>query len=142
MDSNMCKTKFCRNRAKGYCHTCLSRRKRERNPIRYAYDTLKQNCKRRKGAGWFELTFEEFKQFAIETDYVSKKGVTKKSYTIDCKDQTMGYFIGNIRVVSQSENSRKRRMSLLYEYVPEVGRMVATLKNNYNDKIYCSEQDR
>jgi hypothetical protein len=88
------------------------------------------------------LTFEEFKQYAIETDYLAKKGRTGKTYSIDCKDQTMGYFIGNIRTVPILVNNKKRRMSLVYEFVPEVGRMVATLTNNYNDKIYCSEQDR
>lgn len=135
----MCKTKYCRHRGKGYCNTCLSRRKRERNPIRYAYDTLRANCYRRKGREWFYLTFEEFKQYAIETDYISKKGVTKKSWSIDCKDQTMGYFIGNIRTVPATVNNKKRRMSLTYEWIPEVGRMVATLTNNFNDKIGSSE---
>jgi len=110
--------------------------------MRYAFDTLRQNCYRRKGRAFFYLTFEEFKKYAIETDYISKKGVTKKSWSIDCKDQTMGYFIGNIRTVPNTINNKKRRMSLVYEFVPEVGRMVATLTNNFNDKIYCSEQDR
>jgi len=88
------------------------------------------------------LTFEEFRQYAIETDYISKKGITKKSYSIDCKDQTMGYFIGNIRTVPATVNNKKRRMSLVYEFIPEVGRMVATYTNNFNDKTYCSEQDK
>lgn len=138
----MCKTKHCRNNTNGYCNTCLSRRKRERNPMRYAYDTLKANCYRRKGWHFFYLTFDEFKQYAIETEYLSKKGITKTGYSIDCKDQTMGYFIGNIRTVPATVNNKKRKRSLVYEYVPELGRMVATLTNNYNDKIYSSEQDK
>jgi len=110
--------------------------------MRYAYDNLKHNCYRRKGRSWFYLTFEEFATYAIETDYVSKKGITRKSYSIDCKDQTMGYFIGNIRTVPATVNNKKRRMSLVYEWVPECGRMVATLTNNYNDKIGSSEANR
>lgn len=107
--------------------------------MRYAYDTLKANCYRRKGRGFFYLTFEEFKKYAIETDYISKKGITKKSWSIDCKDQTMGYFIGNIRTVPATVNNKKRRMTLTYEYIPEVGRMVATLVNNFNNIIGSSE---
>lgn len=108
--------------------------------MRYAYDTLRANVYRRKGRAFFYLTFEEFKRYAIETEYVSKKGVTKIGYHIDCKDQTMGYFIGNIRTVPATVNNRKRRLSLEYVYVPEVGRMVATLTNNFNDGVFCSEQ--
>lgn len=93
---------------------------------------------RRKGRAWFYLTFEEFKQYAVETEYVAKRGRTKKGWAIDCKDQTMGYFIGNIRTVPATVNNKKRRMSLTYEYVPEVGHMVATLLNNFNSKISCS----
>lgn len=91
----------------------------------YAYLTLRSNCIRRKGIGWFELTFEEFKQFAIETKYLSGKGKTKTSYTIDRKDNTMGYFIGNIRVVDNTINSRKRTKSLHYEWDDNAGKMVA-----------------
>lgn len=89
----------CIHNDKRKCNTCYSREYRAKNPMRYAYQNLKDNCRRRKGIGWFELTFEEFSQFAIETHYIVGKGITKTSYTIDCKDQTMGYFIGNIRVI-------------------------------------------
>lgn len=138
----MCKTKFCRHKGRGYCNTCASRRHRERNALRYAYDTLKANCYRRKGRDWFYLTFEEFAKFAIETDYISKKGISKKGYSIDRKDDTMGYFIGNIRTVPATVNNKKRKRSLVYEWVPECGRMVATLTNNYNNQIGSSEQYR
>ena len=135
----MCKTKFCRNKGTGYCNTCISRRARKRNPMRYAYDTLKQNCKRRHGPGWFYLTFEEFKQFAVETKYLIGKGKTRTSYTIDKKDPTMGYFIGNIRVMQNGDNARKSNRSLSYIYVEEVGRMVAILSDNKRGVIYHSE---
>jgi len=72
---------------------------------------------------------------------MSKKGKTRLSYSIDCKDQTMGYFIGNIRTVPATVNNKKRRMSLTYEYIPEVGRMVGTLTNNWNDKVFSTEQN-
>lgn len=124
----MCKTLHCRNKSIGYCNTCLSRRKRERNPMRYAYDTLKFNAKRR--GKYFELTFEEFKKFAVETDYIKGKGITKKSYSIDRSDNTMGYFIGNIAVRSMEFNARKRKKILNYEWCEDRQVMVASLTDN------------
>jgi len=128
-----------RKNKQGRCRTCESKKYREDNPMMYAYLTLRANCKRRKGIGWFELTFDEFKQFAIETKYIMGKGKTKTSYTIDRKDSTMGYFIGNIRVISNTDNSRKRQKSLVYEYDEKEGKMVAHVIDNlpqYNQPNY------
>lgn len=108
------------------CNTCASRKKRAKNPMRYAYDALKHNVIRRKGRAFFYLTFDEFKQFAYETNYLVGKGITKKGWGIDCKDQTMGYFIGNIRPLENSLNSKKGNKTLLYEYDPHERKMVAT----------------
>lgn len=122
----------CIHNKKKSCNGCAKRRSRERHPMRYAYQTLKDNCKRRKGIGFFELTFEEFKQYAIETDYLVGKGITKTSYHIDCIDPTMGYFIGNIRPLQNSHNAKKGKKVLHYEWNEEEGRMVATVVNNTN----------
>jgi hypothetical protein len=105
-----------RKNKQGRCRTCESRKYRESNPMMYAYLTLRSNCIRRKGIGWFELTFDEFKQFAVETKYIMGKGKSKTSYTIDRTDSTMGYFIGNIAVRTNSFNSSKRQKSLVYEW--------------------------
>jgi hypothetical protein len=60
-----CKTPGCNNQAKGnYCSTCYSRNWKKNNPIRYAYQTAKDNAKRRGKV--FELSFEEYKEFVIE----------------------------------------------------------------------------
>ncbi len=112
------------------CNTCASRTKRANNPVRYAYDTLKANVIRRKGRNFWALSFEEFKELAIEFDYVGKKGVTSKSYTVDTKDPTMGYFIGNIRVIENGANSKKKRKFLNYEWSEHDGRMIAFLTDN------------
>lgn len=135
----MCKTPFCRNKAKGYCNTCSDRRKRKKNPVRYAYDNLKHNCYRRHGREWFYLTFEEFKQFCVETRYHIGRGKTRTSYTIDKIDPTMGYFIGNIRVLQQHDNARKNNRSLTYEYVEELGRMVCILTDKQRGVLFRSE---
>lgn len=70
----------------------------------------------------------------IETSYLSKKGITRTGYSIDRKDNEMGYFLENIRTVPATVNNKKRQRSLTYEYIDGIG-MVATLTNNYNDKI-------
>lgn len=76
--------------------------------MRYAYLTNKANAKRR-GKGW-ELTFEEFEQFAYEYDYLGKKGITRKGYGIDRIDEDGPYKIGNIQLLKNPDNIRKYKV--------------------------------
>ncbi len=103
----MCVTKYCRKPGyRGqYCHSCLKRRYKERHPERYAYSVLKNNAKRRGHA--FELTFEQFKEFAVRTDYMAGKGIYKNSLHIDRIDEAGGYTVDNIQVLTNTENVRK-----------------------------------
>jgi len=87
------------------CHRCNKRRYKERHPKRYAYNVLKQNARRRGKE--FHLTFEEFCIFCKETKYFYKKGIYKNSYHIDRKDETKGYTLDNIQVLTNSDNVRK-----------------------------------
>lgn len=103
-----CKNSYCKNKAakgRNYCHGCTKRKWAKRNPLRYAYNNLKSNAKRRNK--YFDLTFEEFKKFAIETDYLYGKGKTKSSYTIDRIDEDGGYTLKNIQVLTNENNIRK-----------------------------------
>lgn len=102
-----CITKFCTRKvkAKGLCARCYNRYQRKNNPILYAYQTLKDNSKRRGKD--FLLTLEEFTQFCIKTDYIKGKGKKSESYSIDRIDNTKGYLVSNIRILTLSENSRK-----------------------------------
>lgn len=135
--NNKCQTPGCRNNCRGkICETCVSRNKRQKNPIRYAYETLRSNVYRRKGKAWFYLTFEEFKQYAVETEYIGKKGITKVGYHIDRMDDTMGYFIGNIQPLTNVLNLGKRYKKLNYEWDEEEGKMrayVSTVKEEHID---------
>lgn len=115
MTKKKCKTKHCRNTTKGsFCTTCHVRNHRKKDPIRYAYQTLKDNSKRRGKE--FTLTLEEFKTFCVHTDYITGKGKSKESYSIDRVDNTKGYTIDNIRVITLSENSKKKTKILEYDY--------------------------
>lgn len=95
---------------------------RKRNPLKYAYLTLKHNAKRRGHA--FELTFEDFKAFCYVTDYIGKKGITKTSYSIDRIDNTKGYILSNIRVVTVSDNSKKGTKVLHYDWQHKVATVI------------------
>jgi hypothetical protein len=99
-----------------YCHACAKRRYRDANPLRSAYTQLRHNAKRRGKV--FTLTFEQFKEFAIKTEYAFRKGRTGSSYHIDRIDEHGPYSIENIQVLTNSENVRKFRS---FQYRDEDG---------------------
>ena len=82
--------------------------------MKHVFNTLRQNAKRRGKS--FELTFEQFEQFAISTDYMAGKGIQKESFSIDRIDPKRGYSIDNIRVITNSENVKRHRKYLKYEF--------------------------
>lgn len=117
-----CKTPGCRNNARpsgAACHTCQA----HGNPARYAYRHLKANAKRRGKE--FSLTLEQFTAFAIETQYLDKRGKTATSYTIDRIDPTRGYHADNIQVLTNRENVQKqaRELRTSGEWNPETRQM-------------------
>lgn len=110
----VCSTKYCRNvppKHRKKCHKCCSKLYREKNPMKYTYNNLKQNAKKRGKE--FSLTFEEFKEFCIETSYMSGKGRSATSFHIDRIDETKGYHKDNIQILTNKENVRK---FLQYDY--------------------------
>jgi hypothetical protein len=78
---------------------------RQENPLKYAYQTLKDNAKRRGKE--FSLTLEQFEKFAVKTAYMHRKGRGRFSYTIDRIDPDKGYTPDNIQVLTNSDNVRK-----------------------------------
>ena len=105
--SNRCITKYCRNIPKSgkLCSTCYGREYRRKNPLKYAYQTLKDNAKRRKKV--FTITFEEFVELCHETQYHHKKGIYKHSYHLDRIREEGGYSKGNLQILQNHENVRK-----------------------------------
>lgn len=112
-------------KAKGFCQTHYSQNYRKNNLVKYSYSNLKSNAKRRGKE--FTLTLEEFEKFAIETEYIWKKGKTGKSLSIDRKDNTKGYTLENIRAISLSENSKKFTKQLNAYYDEEEGKVIASV---------------
>lgn len=117
-----CTTKYCTRKArKGrkICVTCKSRKYRQANPVRAAYNALKSNAKRRGKT--FTLTFDQFAQFCRETEYIAGKGRRATSFTIDRRDNDEGYTLENIRVLTLSENAAKGKGRKMLTYDWETG---------------------
>lgn len=124
----MCSTKYCRNKARNnrtICSTCDKRAWRKKHPMKAAFQTLRQNTRRRAREQGrpkpFTITFEYFKQFCIETNYMAGKGRTKLSYTVDCVIEELGYVPGNLQRLTKQDNSikeqvRRRNKTLIYDY--------------------------
>lgn len=127
----MQKCKNCKNKI---CSTCYSRLHREKYPMKNAYWNLKANAKRRGKI--FELTFEQFESFCYETDYLQGRGKKKTSYSIDRIDNSKGYVIENIRVLSLSENAKKGTKHLDYDWQTGCARVIETTR-----KIETNEED-
>lgn len=105
-----------RNAAYGrtLCIKCAVRKWRAENPMRASYMNLRSNAKRRGKI--FTITFEYFTQFAIETDYITGRGKTKDSFTVDCIENDLGYVPGNIRSIPLIDNARKGVKKLEYDW--------------------------
>ena len=104
-----CATKFCRGvqtktGRSPYCSKCRTRRFKEKHPLKYSFSKLRSRAKERGHS--FELTFEEYERFAVETGYDKLKGKTKYSLSIHRKQNNLGYSKDNIAAVTLSLNSR------------------------------------
>jgi hypothetical protein len=100
-----------------------------KNVERKCYHNLKNNAKHRGIP--FELTFEQFLLFAIRTEYINKRGKTIYSLTIDRMRGSVGYVLGNIRVITLGKNIRiQRKLEFhLRETNREVNRFRYTMPN-------------
>jgi len=107
MKNTKCATKYCSREvyALCLCHRCYNREWRKKNVVKATYQALKDNAKRRKKV--FDISYEQFTEFCISTKYIAGKGKSRDSFTIDREDETKGYTIDNVRVLSNMENIKK-----------------------------------
>jgi hypothetical protein len=87
------------------CNSCNYKQKKKSNPIRIAYTSLKGHAKERGKD--FDLTIEQFEEFCIKSNYLNCRGIEKFSYHIDRKDETKGYEVGNLQLLTNIQNVRK-----------------------------------
>ncbi len=107
-DECLCRAYRCNNKKRTrdkFCSKHRHRRTKERDLVGYKYWILKSNATRRKKE--FSITLAEFRQWCKETNYHNLTGRSGDSATIDRIDDSKGYSIDNIQILTLSENSRK-----------------------------------
>lgn len=103
-----CSTEGCRKEARENrkeCRSCEHIRLRDKDPVKLSFQNLRKNARRRGKE--FTLTLEQFREFCIKHPYIQGKGRTKDSYHIDRIDETKGYSIDNIQILTNAENFKK-----------------------------------
>jgi hypothetical protein len=78
---------------------------RLKNSMKYAFQTLKDNAKRRGKE--FAISFEYFSEWAITHDYLIGKGRTSTSATVDRIIEDRGYIEGNLQRLENGQNVQK-----------------------------------
>ena len=124
--------------AKGFCKFHYQQQYRQKNLIKYIYNNLKSNSKRRNKE--FDLSFEDFEDFAVLTNYIGKRGRQKDSFSIDRIHNELGYTKDNIRSITVSENSRKGTKILDAYWDDYEKQVVATVKKSWSDIEQQKEQ--
>lgn len=85
--------------------TIRVRKWREKNKLKYSYYNLKHNAKRRNII--FLLSYKEFCEFAFKCTLFLQRGIKRESYHIDRIDESKGYEIGNLQMLTNIENITK-----------------------------------
>jgi len=123
---NKCPTPNCRNKVTGnyQCSKCRSKKYREANPVKYAFNNLR-NRARQRGV-LFTITFEDFKEWCVKINYIGMaKGRGANSFTVDRRHNDVGYHLDNIQVLTRRENIIKyfsydyrSKQAVAYEAAP------------------------
>ncbi len=104
-----CKTPRCKKRpakARLVCPCCRMREWRKKHPLKAAYAKLRDHA---RGRGIeFNLPRATFEKLATITGYITQSGLFGQCLTIDRKDNTKGYVIGNVQVMTRSKNTEKQ----------------------------------
>jgi hypothetical protein len=110
-----CATAYCRNKTTSskFCSTCRSQKCRASDPVRYAFNNLRNRAGQRGLA--FTITLDQFREFCIKTRFIAGKGRSADSYTIDRIYNGVGYHIDNIQVLRKGDNVRKYYLSYDWE---------------------------
>lgn len=132
----VCKHWGCRQKARSGrsdCNTCHCRKARLKNPKRYIFLWVQQSARKRKIP--FNLTFEQFKQFADATGYFARVGRDRDSLTIDRIDSSKPYELGNIRVLTYRANVAKIVENMTDPREP-IARALAKAINGDENRFY------
>jgi len=89
----------------GLCHKHYWRKRKEIDPIYCRYNQFKGNAKQRGKI--FLITLKQFREFCKNTGYIINKGKRGMNATIDRIDNSKGYIISNIQLLSLRQNASK-----------------------------------
>lgn len=99
-----CKNKPA-NKKGGLCHKHYRRKRREEDPVGTRYTDFKGNAKKR--SKHFDITLKQFRLFCEKTGYLITKGKRGFNATIDRIDNSKGYTIDNIQLLTNRQNASK-----------------------------------
>jgi hypothetical protein len=112
------------------CSTCRCRKSRITDPVRYAYNNLKNRANQR--GVLFTITLEQFRDWCHKIKYIGFAGRSSESYTIDRKYNDIGYHVDNIQVMTKSQNIKKY---FSYDYRSKIAK-VTTLPEEKHEPDY------
>lgn len=108
--NHLCAVHGCRKpRGKGkgkFCCKCAQRIYRAKHPIKAAYQDLKSRARSRGKV--FTITLEEFIQIVGLQRYIDHGGRERHMLHLDRIDDTKGYEVGNIQILTNGENRAKQ----------------------------------
>lgn len=103
-----CKHPKCKNNAapnRNECNSCKHRTWKDKNRLVFMWYMLKKSAKKR---GYdFDLPKEWFVNFAISTGLAVNSGRLAHCFTVDRIRNDVGYIVGNLQVLTKSQNSTK-----------------------------------
>lgn len=101
-----CAVSGCTNKCSGkMCNTCRCRQSRINDPVRYAFNNLRNRAKQRGVI--FTITLDQFRDWCTKVIYIGFAGRSSESYTIDRRYNDIGYHIDNIQVMTKGKNIKK-----------------------------------
>jgi hypothetical protein len=95
--------------------------KKRNNPYLYWYGVNRRNANRRAiknntGKFWY-VSFEHYVWICDTTGYLALKGRGKYDASLDCIEDEKGYVDGNIRVITVSDNSKKGKKYVAWNWI-------------------------
>lgn len=98
-----CKNKPCAKK-RGLCHKHYHRHRRIIDPVYNRYTDFRKHALERKKE--FTITLDQFRQWCAKEGYL-QKGRRGKAATVDRIDNTKGYHIWNIQLLTNRANIMK-----------------------------------
>lgn len=127
-----CSVQNCTNKCKGkMCSTCRARKSRLADPVRYAFNNLKNRAKQRNVI--FTITLEDFRKWCRKIKYIGFAGRSSESYTIDRRYNDLGYHIDNIQVLTKVDNIKKYFM---YDWRSKTAKVVELTESTSSENIF------